>query len=69
MAHRILISVTSDLSTDQRVNRTATTLKEAGYRVLVIGRSLKTSIELSPKRYRSIRFKLWAEKGPMFYAL
>jgi glycosyltransferase involved in cell wall biosynthesis len=68
MAQRILISVTSDLSTDQRVNRTATTLKEAGYRVLVIGRSLKTSIELSPKRYRSIRFKLWAEKGPMFYA-
>ena len=69
MAQRILISVTSDLSTDQRVNRTATTLKEAGYRVLVIGRSLKTSIELSPKRYRSIRFKLLAEKGPMFYAL
>jgi glycosyltransferase involved in cell wall biosynthesis len=68
MAQRILISVTSDLSTDQRVNRTATTLKEAGYHVLVIGRSLKTSIEMSPKRYRSIRFKLWAEKGPMFYA-
>jgi glycosyltransferase involved in cell wall biosynthesis len=69
MAQRILISVTSDLNTDQRVNRTASTLKEAGYRVLVIGRSLKTSAELSPKRYRSIRFKLWAEKGPMFYAL
>ena len=69
MAQRILISVTSDLSTDQRVNRTATTLKEAGYRVLVIGRALKTSTELSPKRYRSIRFKLWAEKGPMFYAM
>ena len=51
MAQRILISVTSDLSTDQRVNRTATTLKEAGYRVLVIGRSLKTSTGVSPKRY------------------
>ena len=69
MAQRILISVTSDLSTDQRVNRTATTLKEAGYHVLVIGRTLKTSTELSPKRYRTLRFKLWAEKGPMFYAL
>ena len=69
MAQRILISVTSDLSTDQRVNRTATTLKEAGYRVLVIGRSLKTSTEVSPKRYRTLRFKLWAEKGPLFYAL
>lgn len=69
MAQRILISVTSDLSTDQRVNRTATTLKEAGYRVLVIGRVLKTSTEVSPKRYRTLRFRLWAEKGPMFYAL
>lgn len=69
MAQRILISVTSDLSTDQRVNRTATTLKEAGYRVLVIGRSLKTSTEVSPKRYRTLRFKLWAEKGPLFYVL
>jgi glycosyltransferase involved in cell wall biosynthesis len=69
MAQRILISVTSDLSTDQRVNRTATTLKEAGYRVLVIGRVLKTSTEVSPKRYRTLRFKLWAERGPMFYAL
>jgi len=69
MAQRILISVTSDLSTDQRVNRTATTLKEAGYRVLVIGRVLKTSTEVSPKRYRTLRFKLWTEKGPMFYAL
>ena len=69
MAQRILISVTSDLSTDQRVNRTATSLKEAGYHVLVIGRTLKTSTEVSPKRYRTLRFKLWAEKGPMFYAL
>ena len=69
MAQQILISVTSDLSTDQRVNRTATTLKEAGYHVLVVGRTLKTSTEVSPKRYRTLRFKLWAEKGPMFYAL
>ncbi len=69
MAQRILISVTSDLTTDQRINRTATTLKEAGYRVLVIGRVLKTSTEATPKRYRTLRFKLWAEKGPLFYAL
>ncbi|MFM7015653.1 MAG: glycosyltransferase [Bacteroidota bacterium] len=69
MAQRILISVTSDLSTDQRVNRTATALKEAGYRVLVIGRVLKTSMEVSPKRYRTLRFRLWVNKGPLFYAL
>ena len=67
MAQRILISVTSDMVTDQRVNRMASTLKEAGHRVLVIARSLKTSAELMPKRYRIIRFKLWFEKGPLFY--
>lgn len=67
MAQRILISVTSDMVTDQRVNRMATTLKEAGHRVLVIARVLKTSAELTPKRYRTIRFKLWFEKGPLFY--
>ncbi|HQK98860.1 MAG TPA: glycosyltransferase, partial [Bacteroidia bacterium] len=66
MAQRILVSVTSDMVTDQRVNRMASTLKEAGYRVLVIARALKTSTELTPKRYRTIRFRLWFEKGPLF---
>jgi glycosyltransferase involved in cell wall biosynthesis len=68
MAQRIIISVTSDLSTDQRVNRAATTLKQAGFRTIVIGRVLKTSAELPPRRYRTIRFRLWFTKGPLFYA-
>lgn len=68
MSLRIIISVTSDLATDQRVNRTASTLKEAGYKVLVIGRRLPDSMELSGKRYRNIRFRLWANKGAAFYA-
>lgn len=68
MSQRIIISVTSDLSTDQRVNRAATTLKQAGFRTLVIGRVLKTSAELPPRRYRTIRFRLWFVKGPLFYA-
>jgi glycosyltransferase involved in cell wall biosynthesis len=67
MAQRILVSVTSDMVTDQRVNRMASTLKEAGHRVLVIARALKTSAELTPKRYRTVRFRLWFEKGPLFY--
>jgi glycosyltransferase involved in cell wall biosynthesis len=68
MAQRIIISVTSDLTTDQRVNRAATTLKQAGFRTIVIGRVLKTSAELPPRRYRTIRFRLWFTKGPLFYA-
>jgi glycosyltransferase involved in cell wall biosynthesis len=68
MPGRIIISVTSDLITDQRVQRAAGTLKEAGYHVLVLGRRLPTSGDLPGKRYRCIRFRLWFNKGPLFYA-
>lgn len=65
---RIIISVTSDLLTDQRVQRAAGTLKEAGHRVLVLGRRLPHSRPLPGKRFRCIRFRLWFNKGPLFYA-
>lgn len=65
---RIIISVTSDLVTDQRVHRTASALKEAGYQVKVVGRKLRSSAELPGRRYRSHRFSLLTERGPLFYA-
>ena len=68
MPQRIIISVTSDLVTDQRVHRTASALKEAGYQVKVVGRKLRTSAELPGRRYRSHRFSLSFERGPLFYA-
>lgn len=68
VSQRILLSVSSDLITDQRVNRTAMALKEAGYHVLVIGRAKKNSPEMPSRRYRIKRFRLPFEKGPLFYA-
>lgn len=68
MPLKIIISVTSDLVTDQRVNRTASTLKEAGYKVMVIGRRLPNSMDLPGRRYRCYRFNLWVTKGAAFYA-
>jgi len=67
VADRIIISVTSDLVTDQRVQRAAGTLKEAGYQVMLVGRVLSDSIEMKGKRFRITRFKLWVNKGPFFY--
>lgn len=67
MAERIIISVTSDLVTDQRVQRAAGTLKEVGYQVMLVGRVLPDSIEMKGKRFRLKRFKLWFKKGPLFY--
>lgn len=68
MPKRIIISVTSDLVTDQRVQRAAGTLKDAGYQILVVGRKLPDSLELSAKRFKTQRFRLWFNKGPLFYA-
>ncbi|MEO8087084.1 MAG: glycosyltransferase [Bacteroidota bacterium] len=64
---RIIISVVSDLVTDQRVHRTATTLFNKGHEVIVVGRKKKESLDIS-RQYKTVRFKLWWEKGALFYA-
>jgi glycosyltransferase involved in cell wall biosynthesis len=64
---RIIISAVSDLVTDQRVHRTAVTLFNKGHEVIVVGRKKKGSLEIS-RPYKTVRFRLWWEKGAMFYA-
>lgn len=66
---RVIISVISDLVTDQRVNRTAFTLKEMGMEVTLVGRCLPDSLPVSDRPYAVHRFRLWKNKGPLFYAL
>lgn len=65
---RVIISVTSDLVTDQRVHRTASTLQKHGLNVTVAGRQLKKSMPLPERNYKTVRFRLWFEKGPLFYS-
>ena len=67
MKKRVFISVISDLVTDQRVRRAATALNEAGYEVVVVGRQLKKSSALAEKGYQIVRFRLWFERGFLFY--
>ena len=62
-----IISVISDLVTDQRVHRTAITLAENGVEVILVGRKLRSSAEPTPRPYRFVRFRLLMEKGPLFY--
>ena len=40
MSKRIVMAVTNDLLTDQRVDRSCRALREAGYEVTLIGRKL-----------------------------
>lgn len=65
---KIIVSVTSDLVTDQRVHKVCTTLHTAGYGVLLVGRKKKDSLALETRAYRTHRMKLFFEKGPFFYA-
>ena len=64
---RVIISVTTDLVTDQRVHRAALTLHEAGYNVTVAGRRQKKSLPLPTQVYATKRFKLLFERGALFY--
>jgi len=64
---RIIVSVTTDLVSDNRVYKTCNTLYESGFEVLLVGRLLPYSLSLSPRSYPVIRMKLFFRKGPMFY--
>ncbi|PCJ01396.1 MAG: glycosyl transferase group 1 [Flavobacteriales bacterium] len=63
----IIISVTNDLSTDQRVDKICNTLLELNFSVLLVGRILPHSKNVT-RTYQTKRFKLWFNKGPLFYA-
>lgn len=67
MPKKAVVSVISDLITDQRVHRTSLALAEEGWDVLLIGRKLPESQALSPLPYKARRFRLWVNKGPLFY--
>jgi glycosyltransferase involved in cell wall biosynthesis len=65
---RIIVSVTSDLVSDNRVHKTCSSLSEMGFDVLLLGRKLPGSLPLSSHNYAAKRLKLLFRKGPMFYA-
>ena len=64
---RIIVSVTNDLVTDQRVHKTCTTLFNNGFDILLIGRKLKNSQPII-RNYNTLRIKLLFNKGFLFYA-
>ena len=67
MGKKVIISVISDLATDQRVNRSAQTLHSNGWEVLLIGRQLPNSPEMDQRPYKVKRFRLWFNSGVLFY--
>jgi glycosyltransferase involved in cell wall biosynthesis len=63
-----IVTVSNDLATDNRVNRTCNVLKESGYTVVLVGRQRKNSIPLKSQNHRCVRLNLLFDKGPFFYA-
>jgi len=64
---KVIISVTNDLTTDQRVDKVANSLVKAGFSVLLLGAISKKHIDLSARLYNCHRFKMIFKKGFFFY--
>ncbi len=65
---KAIVSVTNDLYTDNRVNKVCLFLREQGYDVLLVGRRKRNSFDLPVRPYATKRFRLYFEKGFLFYA-
>ena len=64
---KIIISVTNDLTTDQRVHKVCTSLQKIGFDILLVGRKLENSQNLE-RNYKTHRIDLFFNKGFLFYA-
>ncbi len=64
---RIVVSVTNDLVTDQRVRKVCATLESEGFDILLIGRKLPQSLPIQ-RSYKTHRMHLLFKKGFLFYA-
>lgn len=65
---RAIVSVTNDLSTDQRVDKVCKTLQKCGFEVILVGRQKKDSQKLVNRSYSTNRLQLLFEKDAIFYA-
>ena len=64
---RVIISVTNDIATDNRILKVAKSLHKSGFEITITGRKLKYSPEIKLP-YKIKRFRLFFNKGALFYA-
>jgi glycosyltransferase involved in cell wall biosynthesis len=67
MSKRVIVSVISDLVTDQRVHKVCRTLHEEGYIVSLIGARRRGSLPLNPRHYTARRISMLFQKKIFFY--
>ena len=64
---KIILTVTNDLTYDQRMQRICGSLSSAGYEIELVGRGRYFSIPLSTEPYRQTRLECIFNKGKLFY--
>ncbi len=64
---KIIVTVTNDLTYDQRMIRICTSLVEANYEVLLVGRKRTGSVPLVHQVFEQKRLNCWFEAGKLFY--
>ena len=66
-ATKVISSATSDLISDQRVDRVCRTLSRMGFELCLVGRRKKSSPAMTKRLYETRRLNTFFEKGPFFY--
>lgn len=65
---KVIVSVINDLNTDQRVHKVCSFIQQQGYDVLLVGRTLRNSLPMENRPYETHRFRMFFQKGALFYA-
>lgn len=65
---KLVLTVTNNLVSDNRVHKVATTLVGMGFDVTLVGRTWPSNSKLNPRNYSTRRFALLFNKGFLFYA-
>ena len=68
MKKKIILSVTNDLTSEQRVHKVCMFLFGLGFEVTLVGRLRRKRLLLKKRAYKTMRLFLFFEKGPLFYA-
>lgn len=68
MKKKVILSVTNDLASEQRVHKVCLFLLNLGFEVTLVGRLKRNSLPLEKRPYKTKRMFLLFEKGPLFYA-
>lgn len=64
---KIILAVINDINYDQRMIRICTSLADAGYEIVLVGRAHKKSKPLTAKPFQQKRLFVSAEEGKMMY--